>query len=674
MWRWWCLLVVLVVVWSAPAEAVVGGQPAAPPEPDAAVVFVQKHGLSARLEGLKDERLGYYSFFGIRYAEPPVGQRRFQRPVRRYLGGDVAAKLGCMPCPQPNPRNPNMIIGHEDCLCVNVFAPKMPGEEQGSPVVFFIHGGNYRGGSSSPYGGQHLTQKDTILVTAQYRLGSLGYFSTAERDASGNAGLFDLRSAMIWIKDYIEFFGGDPTRVVVMGQGSGGSAASLMALSNEGRSATGVAALSGAPLSPGAVKPDPAKYAKELAKRTGCPDDPAERLIRCLRELPMEKIVKADSEMSMDNVDTKQFLDEISGRSGNGARVEGEDDLRALPPLVAEAPAESLAKKKQRVPLLTGVTSAETSRAVFGKYNKFLTTQLTEVKDFIKQELIAGLKDVVTGVRGLVAIPAETLKQVLPLPDYYQAVFDSSLNAIDGLDEIAEATGDALFNFPAYQSVREWSAGADSPAYLYSFEHLGNLTRGSHFVPGLALTSELDDAKMEGKTAKGPAHGDELAYIFEPLDDQGKSLGGEVSSTDARVRENFVGLIAKFAHDLSPMEKNNKSGTLNLMPFSKNNDQFIKIKDEITLDKDFRFCQMGLWGNMADRVTGALCKNVIGNLLKLPKLPVPLPVTPKVPILPNVIGGLVSNNQDSPKEVFQVTRRPTNAPKRPGLGGLLNGL
>lgn len=76
-----------------------------------------------------------------------------------------------------------------------------------------------------------------------------------------------------------------------MGQGSGGSAASLMALSSEGRSARGVAALSGTPLSTGAVRPDPAKYAKDLANRTGCPEKPVERLLKCLRQLPTEKIV-----------------------------------------------------------------------------------------------------------------------------------------------------------------------------------------------------------------------------------------------------------------------------------------------------------------------------------------------------------------------------------------------
>lgn len=76
-----------------------------------------------------------------------------------------------------------------------------------------------------------------------------------------------------------------------MGQGSGASAASLLAMSPEGRSATGVVALSGTPLSPGAIKPDPAKHAENIAERTGCPKKPAESLLICLRQLPHEKIV-----------------------------------------------------------------------------------------------------------------------------------------------------------------------------------------------------------------------------------------------------------------------------------------------------------------------------------------------------------------------------------------------
>lgn len=149
-----------------------------------------------------------------------------------------------------------------------------------------------------------------------------------------------------------------------------------------------------------------------------------------------------------------------------------------------------------------------------GKYESFLTDKLKSIKDFIKKDLVGGLRSVVKGVEGLV--PLKSVQSVVPVGDYYEALFQNSANAVDGLAEIAEATGkfilkvttdlpqvyahsmvgqttkklscfsaDALFNFPAYQSVRAWSSNA--PAYLYSFEHLGNLTRGSHFLPGVAL-------------------------------------------------------------------------------------------------------------------------------------------------------------------------------------------
>lgn len=60
LWLWFVLCLVPA------ARAVVGGAPASPPEPDSAVVFVQKYGRSARLEGIKNDKLGYYSFHGIR--------------------------------------------------------------------------------------------------------------------------------------------------------------------------------------------------------------------------------------------------------------------------------------------------------------------------------------------------------------------------------------------------------------------------------------------------------------------------------------------------------------------------------------------------------------------------------------------------------------------------------
>ncbi|KAM3967092.1 carboxylesterase clade H, member 1 [Aphomia sociella] len=642
----WCG-VVISILW--PTDAVVGGNPASPPEPDAAVVFVQKYGRSCRIEGVKDQKLGYYTFFGIRYAEPPVGPRRFQRPVRRVLAGELTASKPCAACPQPRLMN---IFGNEDCLCLNVFSPKMPGNEKGSPVVFFIHGGNYRTGSAHPYGGKHLVQTDTIVVVAQYRLGSLGFITNGRKEASGNAGMFDLHAAMSWVKDYIQFFGGDPSKVIIMGQGSGASAASLLALSPEDRSSKGVAALSGAPLSPGAVRANPEKHAEELAERTNCPPRPIERLVLCLRALPAEKIIMADKDLNVDFT-TEKFLDEVSGRAGSGARVEGPDDHRALPILVEEMPANSLKKKRQRAPLLTGVTSAETSRAVFGKYSNFLKKKLQEVSDFIKKDIIGGLQTVVSQVEGLLlsTLKLDEIQNVLPLGDFYQsytalqnASIQRTISSVDALTKIVEATGDALFNFPAYQSVKEWATGA--PSYLYSFEFTGNLTKGSHFLPGVALADsheESEEAKQS--TVRGPAHGDELAYLFDPLDEEGNSIENDViSSTDSRVRNAFVGMIAKFAHNLHPLgtKKDSKISDF-LMPFSKDNDRYIKIDSDISLEKNFRYCQMGLWGKMAERTNGEFCKKLFEGLHKW-----------QTSLLRPVTGNVVVPNLFNPKETQQV--------------------
>lgn len=649
----------------------VGGNPASPPEPDAAVVFVQKYGRSSRIEGIKDPKLGYYTFFGIRYAEPPVGPRRFQRPVRRILAGELTASKPCSACPQPRLMN---IFGNEDCLCLNVFSPKMPGDEKGSPVVFFIHGGNYRTGSAHPYGGKHLVQADTIVVVAQYRLGSLGFITNGRKDASGNAGMFDLHAAMSWVKDYIQFFGGDPTKVIIMGQGSGASAASMLSLSPEDRSSKGVAALSGAPLSPGAVRTSPEKHAEDLAARTNCPSKPVERLALCLRALPVEKIIKADQDSNVDFT-TQNFLDEVAGRSGTGARVEGADDYRALPILVEEMPANSLKKKRQHAPLLTGVTSAETSRAVFGKYSNFLKKQLEEVSDFIKKDIIGGLQTVVTDVEGLIlsSLKLDQVQKVFPLGDFYQSYsairnqsVQNTISSIDGLTKIVEATGDALFNFPAYQSVKEWATGA--PSYLYSFEFVGNLTKGSHFLPGVILAEnneENEDAKKSN--IKGPAHGDELAYLFDPLDEDGNSIEkDEISSTDAHVRKSFVGMIAKFAHSLHPLGTKKESKFPDLLPFSKDNDQYIKIDSDISLGQNFRYCQMGLWGNMAERTSGEFCKKLFDGLLKLP-------TTLLKPVTGNgVVPNLLNNPIDNQAPLVSLVPRQPRPPKNNNTPTVLN--
>jgi para-nitrobenzyl esterase len=129
----------------------------------------------------------------------------------------------------------------EDCLHVNVWttSPKSRGHER-RPVLFYIHGGAYNGGTvnSVLYDGTRLCKRgDVVVVTVNHRLNAFGFLYLAGITSdptyadSGNVGMLDLVLALRWVKDNIAEFGGDPNRVTIFGQSGGGAkCATLMAM------------------------------------------------------------------------------------------------------------------------------------------------------------------------------------------------------------------------------------------------------------------------------------------------------------------------------------------------------------------------------------------------------------------------------------------------------------
>ncbi|KJH46723.1 Carboxylesterase [Dictyocaulus viviparus] len=123
----------------------------------------------------------------------------------------------------------------EDCLYLNVFAPVWsPQSSTGFAVLVFIHGGGFVSDSTVKYGDvgicEHLCTKEVIVVTVQYRVGYLGFFSTGDEHCYGNFALWDQTLALKWIQDNISFFNGDPTNVTVMGQSAGGASVDLLSI------------------------------------------------------------------------------------------------------------------------------------------------------------------------------------------------------------------------------------------------------------------------------------------------------------------------------------------------------------------------------------------------------------------------------------------------------------
>nr|CAD7417913.1 unnamed protein product [Timema poppensis] len=117
----------------------------------------------------------YYSFQGVPYAKPPVGELRFKSPRAPdpWKGIRDATTEGSM-CLQFK----DELEGSEDCLYLNIYTPKLPGQDGGTlqPVMVFIHGGGlyFGSGNADRYGPGHLVDAGVILVTLNYRLGILG--------------------------------------------------------------------------------------------------------------------------------------------------------------------------------------------------------------------------------------------------------------------------------------------------------------------------------------------------------------------------------------------------------------------------------------------------------------------------------------------------------------------
>jgi para-nitrobenzyl esterase len=192
----------------------------------------------------------------------------------------------------------------EDCLHLNVFAASL--RDRGKrPVLVYYHGGAYNNGTvnSDLYDGTRLVHRgDVVVVTVNHRLNAFGYLYlgnlSPEYADSGNAGQLDLILALKWVRDNIEEFGGDPSRVLIFGQSGGGAkCAALMATPAAGGLFHRVMTMSGQQIK-GASIEIAADRAKTVLEKMGV--TPQKNLAAQLNALTMEQIQFAARAVSAD--------------------------------------------------------------------------------------------------------------------------------------------------------------------------------------------------------------------------------------------------------------------------------------------------------------------------------------------------------------------------------------
>jgi para-nitrobenzyl esterase len=250
------------------------------------------HTQEGDVQGLAADSIG--KFLGIPYAAPPVGDLRWRPPqdVQPWAQTLQATKFANW-CPQQQRGVFAAPSSTEDCLYLNVFTPDAtPSASAKRPVMVWFYGGGLFSGESNDYDGSKLAKRGgVVVVSLNYRIGALGFFSHPAINGEGhpyaNYGIMDQQSALKWVQRNIAAFGGDPKNVTIFGQSGGGTAvlANLQSPLSKGlfhrainESGTRIA------VTPPATM---LKLGEDFAKTAGCTDQSA----ACLRSLTVDQVL-----------------------------------------------------------------------------------------------------------------------------------------------------------------------------------------------------------------------------------------------------------------------------------------------------------------------------------------------------------------------------------------------
>ena len=461
-------------------------------------------------------------FEGIPYATPPVGPLRWRdpQPAAPWPGIRDATKPGSA-CTQNEigidrfigplaatygvPYPAQKVESSEDCLYLNVWVPNWPAKAA-LPVMVWLHGGSNAAGSGSQgtYDGISLAAHGVVVVTVNYRLGVLGFFSHPElskesaHHSSGNYGLLDQLAALRWVRENIAQFGGDPRNVTLFGESAGSIDAGVLVASPLSTGLFQRAILeSGPPFGLGPVHTLSQAEAVGAAIGKSAPGSSSSALEN-LRNLPATAVVKLAA---------SAVQSQFNGYDMNSAIVDNW--------LLQESPAKAYASGRiQKVSLLIGINGRELSA--------FRITAAAAAKQAGQPTKSSGAGDAVKSL-------ADTTRPLygnwtdLAVGLYLGKILVHRDTAID------QATNDMMMACPV-GAVAALVTGVGQRAYVYKFDRS---------IPG------------KGESELGAFHALEIPFVFNAFDDRGWRWL-PFSATDHKLSQTMESYWTNFARRGDP--------------------------------------------------------------------------------------------------------------------------
>ncbi|XP_066262073.1 juvenile hormone esterase-like [Euwallacea similis] len=496
-------------------------------------------------------RLGkqIYSFRGIRYAKAPINELRFQPtvPIEKH-DGIYNATADPPLCPQPT-TDPTS----EDCLFLNVYSTKLPTATDKNvkrPVIVHIHpGGFYSVGSASYWEGpQYFMDQEIVLVTFNYRLGTLGFLATGEKEAPGNNGLKDQVQALKWVKQNIEGFGGDPNSVTIQGYSAGAVSVILHMVSPMSAGLFHKAiSMSGSPTSQRPLGHEQLALAKRQAKFVGCPDDTSANIVKCLKTKPANELGESLPKFLEFGIDPVVIWSPVMEKDFGQARF-----LTAHPITLIQN------GEFHKVPFIAGVTTDEFAQRAFNViYNETLLKQLNE-----KWEEVAPIAFLYERNTDLSKTVSKSIRK------YY--LDDKPVNK-SLLSKLGEIYADSTVGFGVNRAVKLISEKNNASTFYYKFSYQG---RYSYFY-----TPDSNNTKPYGV-----AHHDDLIYLFytSKLFPQFK----ETTPKEVEMVSKLTSLHANFAKYGNPIPTpNDRLDNVKWEPFTTKTQKYLDIGNKLTMQE-----------------------------------------------------------------------------------------
>ncbi|XP_051025071.1 carboxylesterase 5A [Acomys russatus] len=381
-------------------------------------------------------------FLGIPFAAPPLGPLRFSNPQPAIpWNGLREATTYPNLCFQNagwlftyqkmlKVHYPKLEVS-EDCLYLNIYAPAHANDGSSLPVMVWVPGGGFETGSASIFDGSALAAyEDVLIVTIQYRLGIFGFFTTQDQNAPGNWAFHDQLAALLWVKENIKFFGGNPDSVTIFGGSAGAISISSLVLSPLSNGLFHRAIMeSGVAIIP-SLKSLDSEVSHDLqvvADVCGCDASDSQALLKCLRE-------KSSLELLILGQKTKSFTRVVDGS------------------FFPQEPLELLSQKAfKAVPSIIGVNNQECG-------------YILPMRD-IPEILLGSNQSVALNlIHVFLHIPTQYLHVVAK--EYFQ----DRHSLTDIRDTLLDLFGDVFFTVPALVTAR-YHRDAGGPVYFYEFQH-----------------------------------------------------------------------------------------------------------------------------------------------------------------------------------------------------------